>query len=94
MNDFTMTKDGEGIATITWDTVGKSMNVMTLEAWGDLEALVDDDAADPPRRGFRQLGGVGRGNKQLGQVHPGGTITIGSFRVYKCRANRGKGVKQ
>ena len=29
-------------ATITWDTRGKSMNVMTLEAWDDLEALVED----------------------------------------------------
>ena len=51
MNDFTMTKDGEGIATITWDTVGKSMNVMTLDAWDVLEGLFDDAFADDAVKG-------------------------------------------
>ena len=51
MTDFTMTKDGDGIATITWDTVGKSMNVMTLEAWDVLEGLFDDAFADDAVKG-------------------------------------------
>ena len=51
MTDFTMTKDGDGIATITWDTVGKSMNVMTLEAWDVLEGLFDDAFADGAVKG-------------------------------------------
>ncbi|MFT7106193.1 MAG: 3-hydroxyacyl-CoA dehydrogenase/enoyl-CoA hydratase/3-hydroxybutyryl-CoA epimerase, partial [Yoonia sp.] len=41
-----MTTDADGVATILWDTVGKSMNVMTLEAWDDLDALVDQVLAN------------------------------------------------
>ena len=33
MADFTMEKGADGGAVITWDTVGKSMNVMTMECW-------------------------------------------------------------
>ncbi len=51
MTDFTMNTDAEGIATITWDTIGKSMNVMTLEAWDDLEALIDEALADDAVKG-------------------------------------------
>ena len=40
MTDFTMTTDADGVATITWDTVGRSMNVMTLAGWDELDALV------------------------------------------------------
>jgi 3-hydroxyacyl-CoA dehydrogenase/enoyl-CoA hydratase/3-hydroxybutyryl-CoA epimerase len=52
MTDFTMKKDAEGIATITWDVKAKSMNVMTLEAWDVLEALVDDALADADVKGI------------------------------------------
>ncbi|SIT74903.1 3-hydroxyacyl-CoA dehydrogenase / enoyl-CoA hydratase / 3-hydroxybutyryl-CoA epimerase [Yoonia rosea] len=51
MTDFTMTTDADGVATIVWDTVGKSMNVMTLVAWDDLEALVDQVLADDAIKG-------------------------------------------
>jgi len=51
MTDFKMTTDADGVATIVWDTVGKSMNVMTLEAWDDLEALVDQMLADDGIKG-------------------------------------------
>jgi len=51
MTDFKMTTDADGVATIVWDTVGKSMNVMTLEAWDDLEALVDQVLADDGIKG-------------------------------------------
>ena len=51
MTDFTMTTDADGVATILWDTVGKSMNVMTLEAWDDLDALVDQVLADDAIKG-------------------------------------------
>ena len=36
MTDFTMTKDADGVATITWDAAGKSMNVMTIQGFSDL----------------------------------------------------------
>ncbi len=46
MADFTMTTDAEGVATIVWDTQGKSMNVLNLEALQELEACVDQVLAD------------------------------------------------
>ena len=52
MTDFTMTKDADGVATITWDVPGRSMNVMSLEAWDVLEGLVDDALADDAVRGI------------------------------------------
>lgn len=52
MTDFTMAVDADGVATITWDTVGKSMNVMTLEAWPVLEGLVDKALADDAVKGI------------------------------------------
>ena len=40
MTDFTMSVDADGVATITWDTIGKSMNVMNQQGFEDLDALV------------------------------------------------------
>ncbi|MBU2983056.1 enoyl-CoA hydratase/isomerase family protein [Lentibacter algarum] len=51
MTDFTMTKDAEGIATIVWDTVGKSMNVMSIQGFADLDAHIDDALADDAVKG-------------------------------------------
>ena len=31
MTDFTMKTDADGVATITWDVPGKSMNVMSFD---------------------------------------------------------------
>ncbi|WP_439154231.1 3-hydroxyacyl-CoA dehydrogenase NAD-binding domain-containing protein [Yoonia sp.] len=52
MTDFTMTKDADGVATIVWDVPGKSMNVMSMEAWPLLENLVDDALADDAVKGI------------------------------------------
>ena len=46
MADFTMTTDAEGVATIVWDTQGKSLNVLNLEALQELEACVDQVLED------------------------------------------------
>ena len=46
MADFTMTKGDDGVAIITWDVPGKSMNVLSLDGWGELDALIDDALAD------------------------------------------------
>jgi 3-hydroxyacyl-CoA dehydrogenase/enoyl-CoA hydratase/3-hydroxybutyryl-CoA epimerase len=51
MTDFTMSTDADGVATIVWDTQGKSMNVMTLDAWDELDALVDQALADDAIKG-------------------------------------------
>ncbi|MEM6890920.1 MAG: 3-hydroxyacyl-CoA dehydrogenase NAD-binding domain-containing protein [Pseudomonadota bacterium] len=52
MTDFTSQTDADGIATITWDVKNKSMNVMTLEAWDDLENLIDAALADEAVKGI------------------------------------------
>ena len=52
MTDFTMQKDAEGVATITWDVPGKSMNVLSLDGAAELDGLLDDALADPAVRGI------------------------------------------
>ncbi len=51
MTDFTMKTDADGVATITWDTVGKSMNVMNQQGFVDLDGLVDQALADDAIKG-------------------------------------------
>ena len=52
MTDFTMKTDANGVAIITWDVVGKSMNVLSLEGWDDLDACVDKALADDAVKGI------------------------------------------
>ncbi len=52
MTDFTMTKDADGVATITWDVKSKSMNVMSTEAFAALSGLVDEALADASVKGI------------------------------------------
>ncbi|MGR3290240.1 MAG: FAD-dependent oxidoreductase [Paracoccaceae bacterium] len=52
MTDFTMTKDADGVAVITWDVPGKSMNVLNLEGMAELDALIDDAHADGAVKGI------------------------------------------
>jgi 3-hydroxyacyl-CoA dehydrogenase/enoyl-CoA hydratase/3-hydroxybutyryl-CoA epimerase len=52
MTDFTMVKDAEGIATITWEVKEKSMNVLSLEGLAALNDLVDDALADEAVKGI------------------------------------------
>jgi len=52
MTDFTLTTDTDGVAIITWDVPGKSMNVLSLEGWGELEACVDQALADEAVKGI------------------------------------------
>jgi 3-hydroxyacyl-CoA dehydrogenase / enoyl-CoA hydratase / 3-hydroxybutyryl-CoA epimerase len=52
MTDFTMTTDADGVAIITWDTRGKSMNVLNLEALAELEACFDAALADDTVKGI------------------------------------------
>ena len=51
MTQFTMTTDADGVATITWDTPGKSMNVMSYEGFAELDALIDKVLADDAIKG-------------------------------------------
>jgi len=52
MTDFTMTTDADGVAIITWDTQGKSMNVLNLDALAELEACVDTALGDGAVKGI------------------------------------------
>ena len=51
MTDFTLTKDADGIATITWDVPGKTMNVMSFEGLELLNDMIDDVLADEAVKG-------------------------------------------
>ncbi|TMV82820.1 enoyl-CoA hydratase/isomerase family protein, partial [Thioclava sp. BHET1] len=51
MTDFHYAKDAEGIATITWDVPGKSMNVMSMEGFRELDAHIDTALADTDVKG-------------------------------------------
>ena len=52
MTDFTMAKGDDGVAVITWDVPGKSMNVMSIEGLSELSDLIDDALADEAVKGI------------------------------------------
>ena len=51
MTDFTYDVDADGVATITWDVPSKSMNVMSLEGWDELDGLINRALADDAVKG-------------------------------------------
>ncbi|ALG89560.1 MULTISPECIES: 3-hydroxyacyl-CoA dehydrogenase NAD-binding domain-containing protein [Actibacterium] len=51
MSEFHYSVDPDGVAIITWDVPGKTMNVMSLEGLRELEACVDRALADDAVRG-------------------------------------------
>ena len=51
MTDFTMKIDAQGIATITWDCAGKSMNVLNQDAIATLDGLIDQVISDDAIKG-------------------------------------------
>jgi len=51
MADFHYDIDADGIATITWDLPGKSMNVLSLEGTAELDALIDKVLTDDAVKG-------------------------------------------
>ncbi len=52
MTEFTLTKDADGVAVITWDVPGKSMNVMSYKGLEELSAAVDDALGDDAVKGI------------------------------------------
>ncbi len=52
MTDFTMQTDDDGVAVITWDADGRSMNVLTREAFATVEGLIDTALADASVKGI------------------------------------------
>jgi 3-hydroxyacyl-CoA dehydrogenase / enoyl-CoA hydratase / 3-hydroxybutyryl-CoA epimerase len=51
MTEFHYVVDGDGVAIITWDVPGKSMNVMSFEGLRELEACLDKVLADDAVKG-------------------------------------------
>ena len=51
MTDFGYAVDGDGVATITWDVAGKSMNVMSMAGFAELDALIDRALGDAAVKG-------------------------------------------
>ena len=51
MTDFIYAVDTDGVATITWDVPEKSMNVMSLAGFAELEAMIDTALADAGVKG-------------------------------------------
>ncbi|PZQ48975.1 MAG: 3-hydroxyacyl-CoA dehydrogenase [Rhodovulum sulfidophilum] len=49
---FALETDAEGVATITWDLPGRSMNILTYEGIAELEAAFDAALADPGVKGI------------------------------------------
>ena len=52
MSDFKYDVDADGVAIITWDAEGKSMNVLTREAFGLVEEYVDRALEDEAVKGI------------------------------------------
>ena len=83
MTDFTLATDADGVATLTWDVAGKSMNVMSTEGFSLLDALIGQALADPTIKGIiltsgkRDFAGEYAGNRR--------TITSGGRRWYASR---------
>lgn len=49
--NFTVETDADGIALVTWDMPGKSMNVFTEEVMNELDAIIDATVADSAVKG-------------------------------------------
>ena len=52
MSDFTYSVDADGVAIITWDVPGKSMNVLSREAFSLVEDHLDTALADEAVKGI------------------------------------------
>jgi len=46
LTHFRLETDADGVALLTWDSPGKSMNLITEEVMRDLEAALDATTAD------------------------------------------------
>src|SRR6056297_586063 len=51
MTDFSYDLHDDGVAIITWDVAGRSMNVMSREGFADLDALIDRALGDAAVKG-------------------------------------------
>ena len=81
MSDFTYTIDGDGVATILWDTVGRSMNVMSSDGFLVLDGMVQQALSDTAVKGLIITSGKkdfagGMDLNVLADMRKGGAQTI------------------
>jgi 3-hydroxyacyl-CoA dehydrogenase/enoyl-CoA hydratase/3-hydroxybutyryl-CoA epimerase len=81
MSDFLYAIDADGVATITWDLPGRSMNVMSLAGFAELEALIDRALGDAAVKGVILTSGKkdfagGMDLNVLAQMREGGAEAI------------------
>lgn len=81
MSDFTYTVDADGVATILWDTAGRSMNVMSSDGFLVLESMVDRALKDAGVKGVIITSGKkdfagGMDLNVLADMRKGGAKTI------------------
>ncbi|WP_282026611.1 3-hydroxyacyl-CoA dehydrogenase NAD-binding domain-containing protein [Limimaricola cinnabarinus] len=93
MTDFTIARDADGVAVITWDVPGRSMNVMSMQGFEELEALFDEAMADESVKGIVITSakkdfaggmdlGVIAGMKQAGGDEPAKAVFEGVMRMH------------
>lgn len=81
MTDFTMQKGDDGVAVITWDVPGKSMNVLSMDGAAELNNLIDDALADAAVKGIVITSGkadfaAGMDLNVLAQMKEGGAQAV------------------
>jgi len=81
MTDFTAKTDADGITTLIWDVAGKSMNVMSTDAFAQLSGLIDAALADPAVKGVIITSGKadfagGMDLNVIAQMRAGGAAAI------------------
>ncbi|MGR3463184.1 3-hydroxyacyl-CoA dehydrogenase NAD-binding domain-containing protein, partial [Limimaricola sp.] len=93
MTDFTIARDAEGVAVITWDVPDRSMNVMSMQGFEELDALIDEALADDAVKGIVITSakkdfaggmdlGVIAGMKQAGGDEPAKAVFDGVMRMH------------
>ena len=50
-SNFKIENDGDGIAVVTWDSPGRSMNVIDASVMDELSAIIDQTTADAAVKG-------------------------------------------
>uniref|UniRef100_UPI0030FA565E 3-hydroxyacyl-CoA dehydrogenase NAD-binding domain-containing protein n=1 Tax=uncultured Limimaricola sp. TaxID=2211667 RepID=UPI0030FA565E len=93
MTDFTLARDADGVAVITWDVPDRSMNVMSMQGFEELDALIDEALADEAVRGIVLTSGkkdfaggmdlgVIAGMKRAGGNEPAKAVFEGVMRMH------------
>jgi 3-hydroxyacyl-CoA dehydrogenase/enoyl-CoA hydratase/3-hydroxybutyryl-CoA epimerase len=88
MNNFTLTTDADGIALLSWDMPGKSMNVVDQSVMDELEELIARVQADAAIKGAVVTSGkpTFSGGADLGMLAGLGSVTLASPDAEKQRA--------